>query len=109
MKNKNISVGKMRVMITLQLRQTAQDGAGGNLEVWSDHLDIKAAMDDAATSRQFKNGAMSAAETRMFTIRYLPAITDSMRIKFGDDYYNISGIANVGNSNMFLELTGEKI
>ncbi|MDU9005745.1 phage head closure protein [Sedimentitalea todarodis] len=100
--------GKMRRVIQVQRVASEVNDAGTPQEVWTDHLRLRAELVER-TASEFINaqGAGDKALT-VFRIRYVENVTNSDRVVFGGQTFNIKEISEIDHMRS-LELRCEKI
>jgi len=79
-----IQAGKLRHLITIQVKSTGRDACGGDLPAaWQTFKENVRASVEPLQGREFMSASGERAEvTTRFRIRYLAGVTASMRVLF---------------------------
>lgn len=107
-----IRAGKLRHKITIQKRSATTDEYGGESDVWTDFLTVRASVEPLQGREFYASQQMQAETTIRFRIRYAAGITPQMRVSYGGRFFNISSIINPDEANhelhiMAVEVAGE--
>lgn len=102
---KQISIGEMRQRITFQSARKVKDGHGGwNLPSWDDFATVWAQVEPLSGREYYFAAQVKADLTHRVGIRYLAGLNEEMRIKFGDRYFEIESIIDLGELHKFMEI-----
>lgn len=87
-----LAAGKLRHRITIQHRIEKRTATGSVKTIWEDlYHNIAASVEPLSTREYVASEAFQSKVVARIVIRYLPYITQSMRIVHRDDVYNIAG------------------
>ena len=100
--------GKLRHRITFEKATDVQDPTFGVAEInWSPFVTVWGSISPISTlagSERVNNDIVAAQITHRVITRYMPGVTNKMRIKFGSRYFAIESIANIDERNIQLEI-----
>lgn len=99
--------GKLNRQITIQQRTQGKDAEGGIIDTWADYATAWARVNHLSGNERRatqQGGQMLEARTE-FTIRYLPGLTNVMRVSFDGKYYNIRHVNDFEDGHAFMVLT----
>lgn len=107
------SVGEMKHRITVQYNAGVIDDLGGKTEAWTTLTTVWAAVEPLSSSRQIQAAQVGIYATKKATVRYrplMPLITatcpgQALRVVYNDTTYNVSGITDLEEKHVFVELT----
>ena len=91
-----IPLGMMDRCIYLQFETTARGADGSFLKSWSDIAFVRAAYNYKSGRETFEANQETAVRMVTWTIRYLPDIDETCRIKHGSDIYDIVNVEELG-------------
>lgn len=100
---------KYNKRITFQKKVKLQDGEGSWVTDWVDHETVWARIKHLRGKEIIEAGAGAVKITSRIYIRYREGITDSMRIKFGDRYFNIEFLNNFEERNIEYEILANEV
>lgn len=87
--------GLLRHQIVIEQRAVAAlDGYGGNSAAWQTFATVWAQVEPTTGREYVKDGANKGALLTRFMLRYLPGVTQQMRVTFGGVQYNIREVIN---------------
>lgn len=89
----------------------ATDGIGGVSETWAalaSNPDVYAGVMAMSGNERLENGALNAAGTYRFTIRYREDVTERDRIVWRSETYNIRTVARHTKADGYLEIVAER-
>jgi len=100
----------LRDWIAIFMMDLTPDGAGGFIETVPPGLVADTPANVARVSPRQTTAADQLADriTYTVTIRFQDWVTDSYRVMFNDQYWDITGVKNVEQRDMWLELTCER-
>ena len=101
-------IGLLTKRITLQYATRSSDGMGGVTLSWVDYATVFAAIWPLSANEYVANKAVQAKITHRIRIRYRSAMTHDMRVTFGNRVFEIKGIINNNESNIYLDLMCEE-
>lgn len=100
--------GQLNQQITIEQRTGTKDAEGGMVDSWTDFAaNLWAKVNHLSgneRSATAKGGGKLEARTE-FTIYYLDGVTNKMRVKFNNKYYNIRHLNNFMEGNEYLIIT----
>lgn len=86
---------KMDRKITIEQATETQNSANEVIKDWKPFASVWAKKTDTGGSERFR-GAVIAAQSTDFEIRYLTGVNEKMRVKYDGNYYNIFGVVEIG-------------
>lgn len=91
-------IGTLRDRVTIQSATKSQDATGAIVNTWAEFATVWASI-EPLSGREFfaANQVQSNVSTRI-RIRYLANVTAAMRVKNGNDYYDIQAVIHDSNS-----------
>jgi len=97
--------GQLRHIIDIQSKQATQDEWGGDIFDWANYAAGMRADVHPLSGRELMaaQAAQSEATTR-FETRFIPGVTQAMRVVYGGKYYNILSVINVDELNREMHL-----
>ena len=99
-----IASGRLRNRITIQQYETAKNTYGEDIKTWSDYHECWASV-EPLTGREYFDSQQVVPETQSrIVMRYKTGIAPTMRVKWGDRYYSISSVLNIGERDRRTEL-----
>lgn len=104
-----MEIGDLRHRITIQKRTTTINENGFEVETWEDYKTVWAAISNLHGREYFAAAAVQAENTVKFTVRYLPNLDPTMRIRFRDKTYDITAIDNIKYQNRFMEIKASEV
>jgi SPP1 family predicted phage head-tail adaptor len=102
------TAGQLRHPITIERLTTARDTHGGIVRSWTPVVSgIRAKVANLSGNEQSATaqGGMTGETRTEFTIRFVPNIDTSMRVKHGTRYHNIVHVNDFLEEHRFLVLT----
>ena len=96
--------GTLDRVIVIQRKTTEQDAIGHPVETWSTLATVSASFRGLSGSESIRAGRAVAAETGIFTIRYLTGVTVQDRISYGGKSWDIENLREIGRREA-LEIT----
>ena len=101
-------IGELDKYIVLQYSTRVGDDMGGFTLSWTDAASVWAKKWTVSSNEQPQEERVEMARITKFKIRFRYAIKPYWRIKYGDVYYNITGI-DPDDKNKFLYVTTEMV
>jgi SPP1 family predicted phage head-tail adaptor len=99
-----IEAGKLRNRVTIQQYTAAKNDYGEDIKAWTDYYDCWASI-EPLTGREYFDSQQIVPETQSrVVIRYKEGVAPTMRVKWGDIYYDILSVLNIQEKNKKLEL-----
>lgn len=99
-------IGRMDRRIEFQTPGNTRDSMGSFVQTWTTFLRVWAQAKPLRASERFSSDQQRESKVYTFLIRYRDGITSDMRIVYNEEYYRISGIAEI-NRREGLEITAE--
>lgn len=95
-----IRAGELRNLVTFQVRSTAIDGYGQQIDAWADSFQAWAKIEPLDGREQVSSGEVQASVSHQITVRYTPALDDvravaAMRIVYGARIFDIRAALDV--------------
>ncbi|MBI1347107.1 hypothetical protein GC163_12555 [bacterium] len=100
------TIGKLRHRITVEEPSTARDETGqvNPSDTWATFAERYAAIEPVSSNEP--NGEKPEAQTtHRITLRYLSGLSHDQRIKLGSRVFQIVGIRNIDERNIWQEVT----
>ncbi|MFC1121884.1 phage head closure protein [Pasteurella multocida] len=99
-----MNIGKLRHRITLQKQVNTLNEYGASVTEWHDVKTIWAEVRPLAGREYFSAQQVQSEVTTQIFIRYLPEILPTMRVKFGERFFEIVSVINANEQNIYLQL-----
>ena len=99
-----INIGTFNKRITFQNFTTILNDNGFEIQKWADYKTVWASVSNLNGREYFAAQAVQSEKTIKFTIRCNKNITESMRIIFEGNNYDITFIDNIKYGNKFMEI-----
>lgn len=100
-----INPGEFRHPIIIQKLDKVSNDYGELNDIWIDFLEIRAAIYPLSGKDFFAAETTNSEITHKINIRYIKGVTSSMRIKFGERYFEIiSPPINFQEKNILLQI-----
>lgn len=87
-----LDAGRLRHRVEIQEQDVTRDSDGGQVIGWKKIDTVWAAIEPLSARERLVAEQVQSEVTARITIRYRDDIDASMRIKHGDDVYNIHGV-----------------
>ena len=97
-------IGELKKRITLQYSTRVSDSMGGFVLTYVDAATVWASTWTTSSGEQVEGMQPNLVRVQKFKIRFRSVLKSSWRIKFGERYFNITGI-DPDEKNEFLFLT----
>lgn len=91
-----MNVGKLDRKIIIQSYPTSKDNGGELTGSWTTYLTTWAKVTDKSSTENMVEGTQPMTTTRTFTIRYRTGLTNGMRISYNSQYWQITGMMEIG-------------
>jgi SPP1 family predicted phage head-tail adaptor len=101
-------IGELRHRITLQYQTKVSDSMGGFTAIWVTAATVFAKAWAVSSVEQVAGMQTNLIRVQKFKIRFRSVLKSSWRIKWGDRYFNITGI-DPDEKNEFLFLTCKEV
>ncbi|MCF0149152.1 MAG: phage head closure protein [Clostridium sp.] len=102
--------GDLRHRITIQRLLHTQNHYGEVVDEWEDVISVRAAIYPVSGRDFYAAEAVNSETTHRINIRYVEGITSSMRVKFGERYFEIiSPPINFQEKKVLLQLMCKEI
>jgi len=96
--------GKLRHFISIETATTVDSSTGAPEDTWVAFATARAQIIPVNGREYFSASQERASVTHKIKMRYLPGITEEMRIKFDDRIFEIESIINFQEKNKELEI-----
>lgn len=100
--------GKLRRVISLHLPTSAPNEYGTPVTSWAHFATLRAEVVQNLASETVTDGGAEDQQTLTFRTRFMPGLSNIMRVTFGADAFNLKAIRIIGNNDA-LELDCQKI
>lgn len=100
--------GKLRHIITLQSATNSKTPAGTPVFTWSDFATLRAELVQAEAEESVKEAGAEDVETVTFRTRFIPGVTNALRLTFAGDAFNLKKVREI-EAGRGLELVCQKI
>ena len=101
------SVGSHRHTIEIQQRRTTRDNLGVP-EGWDTIKRLKARVNTPRVSETYGQGRAMPLEIWTFRTRFVRGITSEMRVKYGDEFYDIDNAINVDGKSVWTDIVARR-
>ena len=101
--------GTLDQRVTLEQRVEGQDEAGQPFEDWMPVFDAWAAVEPLRGREVIRADAVANITDVLVKLRYRPGVTNAMRIRHGDDVYDIESVANIKSADREVELLCKRV
>lgn len=99
------SASSLRHLVTIQDRSTDDDGAGQEVQAWTDVCTPFASIEPAIGTSSQEAEAQTSAITHTLMIRWRPTpITSRMRVVYGPRIFEIVSVVDVDERHFWLQL-----
>ncbi|HDR1907264.1 TPA: phage head closure protein [Pasteurella multocida] len=99
-----MQIGKLRHRITLQKQVNTLNEFGATVTEWQDFAVVWAEIKPFFGREYFAAQQMQSEITTQIFIRYLPEVLPTMRVKFGERFFEIVSVINANERNIYLQL-----
>lgn len=96
---------RLRHSVTLQSRATSLDAYGQNVGTWSNFATVRAGIEPIGGTEAMKAGQNVAEQNVRIVMRWIPGVTEQMRVLWGAVYYEIVAVAAFQEARRMIELT----
>lgn len=100
-----IQAGRLNRIITIQQRAQSRDSEGGIVDAWTDFAaNVWASVSylDSVEKKVTNSGGIKLEAKTRFIIRYLSGITNTMRVSFNSQYYNIRHVNDFDDKHAYM-------
>ncbi len=101
--------GNLKHKLTIETLTPSIDGFGAMTEDYKEFIQVYSEVSHIGTSQKYFTGKYIDLDVKKFRIRYAPGITNSMRIKFENEYYDIKETVDPYMNKRELLIVGEKV
>lgn len=93
--------GSLRHSLVIQSKTETPSASGATTETWGTHKALWRGRVNATKAAESVEARQNVPRiTHEITIRYLPTLTENMRISYGGRYFYIGGIRNPDERNI---------
>jgi len=103
-----MKAGQLRTRVIIQQKSATQDSVGQPLEVWTTFATVWADVRNQRGLEVIKGDMQMSRLLASIRIRNRAGITAAMRVKQGDNIYNIVTVSPDTNSKDYIDLICEK-
>jgi len=96
--------GTLRHQVVIQTPTETQDSQGQPIKSWGTFATVQAAVLPLKGREFFDAQQINAETSTKIIIRYIPGVTQKMRVSYDSKLYNIQAISNVGERDRQIEL-----
>lgn len=100
--------GRLRRVITLQRASNTLNQFRAPVVAWQDFATLRAELVAEVAQEAVSGQGAADLEVLTFRTRFLPGVTNAMRLTFRGEAFNLRRVTVIGN-DIGLELTAEKI
>lgn len=104
-----IRAGELNKSITFQTQSSEQDSYGAPVETWVDTTTTWAGIKTTGSREFYAALKQNAETTAVFKIRYRNDLDTAKRIKYGNRYFDILGIADPEERHEELLISGREV
>lgn len=104
-----INPGEFRHIITFQVPDDNKNDYGEDNGQWKDILTTRAAIYPVSGKEFYAAETVNSEITHKINMRYMRGLKPSMRIKFGDRYFNIISIINFQEKNVLIQIMCKEV
>ena len=102
----SMNIGRMDRLIEIQYPERTVNAIGERTDVWTRFALAWAQATPLRTTERFTSAQERESKVYTFKVRFMRGITSDMRIVHDEQYYRITGIAEIGRREG-IELTAE--
>ena len=96
--------GRLDRKIVIEQKTASLDSYGGQTFAWTTFATVWASVQPLKGRELIASQAAQSEITARFVIRYLPGVTDDMRISYGGKYWNISAVIDIDEHHREMHL-----
>ena len=100
--------GELDQQIVIERETLTPDGMGGSESLWSTHITRWALVKPVSGSEKTEHDTVNAIAAYAFIIRNPADVTDSDRILWGGDYYNIRSVMKSKSRALYISIEAER-
>lgn len=89
-----MNIGRMRHRVTLQIPSKSENAFNEWIESWSDWVTVWASIEPNAGKRYFEAQQANSEVQGLVRIRYRDGVLPTMRVKYGDRYFEIIAVVH---------------
>ena len=108
-----MNIAGMNIRITIQKNEIVKDKYGNHTDAWTDFFTCWATPVQSGGSEKQEAGTTNSTEALDFTVRYAECLegldSTKLRIRHGDDLYNVTAIDPMGFHHRSLKFRCEKV
>ena len=103
-RNAEVKASELKVRITLQAPQYAQDSSGEVQTTWNDVVTVWASKEVLRGREEYRQQALHYEQQVRFRIRYREGLLRTYRVKHGEVFYEILSIEEVNGDECTLTI-----
>lgn len=104
-----IDAGKLRERVTVQIASGATNSLGEQVLTWSNSSSVWASVEGVSAREALEFGKQDAAVTHRVRLRYLPGLTQSMRLSWRSRTLDIVSLLEYGNRSEHVAICEESV
>lgn len=111
MSDKNPNIGALSEPIVIQFYYSEKSTSGEEKKVWTDYINVKAAVKQTSADENEDNNQLSGADAIDFTVRSHNGLNRRMRVLWNNQTYQIKGILQISRRYQVLktQMVGDPI
>lgn len=99
-----MEAGELRHRLSIEHAVETRDPVGGTVETWSEFAAVWGAIEPLQGREFFQGSQLKAEVDHRVRVRYLPGVTDEMRVVFGARRFDIKAVLNLEERRRELHL-----
>lgn len=101
------AAGELRHPIIIESLAPTRDAQGGMIRTWTQFAALRAKIANLSGNEEnaTSHGGLTGEARTEFTIRYVPGVDSSMRIRYGGQLYNIIHVNDFKEEHRFIIIT----
>jgi SPP1 family predicted phage head-tail adaptor len=104
-----IDIGKMRERITVEIASTATNALGEAVLTWATASSVWASVEGVAAREALEAGKQEVNVTHRVRLRYLPGLTQQMRLAWRNRTLDIVSLLEYANRTEHVAICEEKV
>lgn len=99
-----MKIGQLRHKVQIQTPKETQDNLGGTVTIWESFSDAFAEIKPISGKEYMAQSGLNSEISHQITMRFIPGMTSTMRIIFGERIFTIESVINLYETNRVLQL-----
>lgn len=104
-----MKAGELRNVITLRKKTIAYDSYNQPIETWADAETLKASVITTGGREFYAAQKLNAETSTVFKVRYTKAVNTRMKVKYGNQNYDIISINDVDGKHTELLISAKEV